>query len=90
MSEWLFYSTMTRRQILEAHQLIAEGWVTMKQWVQTQAEINKAKRRVIYMRMARGWYPDLQIKRLNPRVVLVKDKTNEQTLQDRETDTGGD
>lgn len=64
-------------RILEAHnelQAVAPriGEILFKAWVKDEAERCGVKLTAIYNRVARGKYPKLKMRRVNPRLIYVK------------------
>ena len=51
------------------------GEITLKQWVQTEAEYRHTTASAIHNRINRGCYPNLVLRRVNQRVIFVKMNT---------------
>lgn len=49
-----------------------DGEVSMKEWMISESQRLGIKPNGVYMRLMRGWYPDLKIRRVNKRVAFVK------------------
>lgn len=69
---YLGYSLMDNTQVNQARRLIQQGWMSMKQWALSESERLGISHGAVYMRLHRGYYPELVIARFNPRVILVK------------------
>lgn len=56
------------------HLTIRPGEIRMKEWRQREAKLLGASENAVAMRLSRGQYPDLKIRRVNARVVYVTDE----------------